>query len=49
MIAGIDMQDFAGHATAHIGHQIDGCIADFLDGHGAAQRRDGRGLIPFVG
>ena len=39
MVARIDMQDFAGHATRHRRQEVDGALADFLGGHGAAERR----------
>ena len=39
VVAGVDMQDLAGHAAAEIGQQIERAAADILDGDGAAERR----------
>ena len=39
MVAGVDVQDFAGDAARHRRQQIDRGLADLLGRHGAAQRR----------
>ena len=39
VIAGIDVMDLAGDAARQVGEQIDGGVADLVDGHVAAQRR----------
>jgi hypothetical protein len=36
VVAGVDMQDLAGDATAEVGEEVERAAADVLDRHGAA-------------
>src|ERR1700684_2664418 len=39
VVTGVDMENFAGDAARHGRQEVDGALADLLDGHRATQRR----------